>query len=128
MLDQQNKNNPDNSNYLSKASNLSFGAGSQVAGLPGDIANLGLRGLSSLSGLVANPNQEQEKELWEQRTEGMTPQQLSSLASEGAFNQLASPEQTQESASESVKATTTSSTSLKGQCPLSRRQEKKQKK
>ena len=100
MLDQQNKNNPDNSNYLSKASNLSFGAGSQVAGLPGDIANLGLRGLSSLSGLVANPNQEQEKELWEQRTEGMTPQQLSSLASEGAFNQLASPEQTQESASD----------------------------
>lgn len=102
MLEQQQAlANQQPSTFGTKLGNALTGLGTRAVSLGsgGDIAGLLGSAVSGLSNLVQTPEiRETEKAKWAERLKGLSPQQISSLAQEGAFNQLANPEEVNEAA------------------------------
>lgn len=100
MLEQQNaQNDQQESTFGTKAGNFLTGLGTRAAGLAtgGDIVSAGVGGLNALSNLIpTQEGREAEKKKWAERLKNIDPQTLSELAQEGAFNDLANPEEVRE--------------------------------
>jgi hypothetical protein len=102
MLEQQNAQaDQQDSTFGTKAGNILTGLGTRYAGLKsgGDITAAGVTGVHALGNLAGTEEgRESERQKWAERIKGLSPQEISSLASEGSFNQLANPEEVRESA------------------------------
>jgi hypothetical protein len=106
MLEQQQaQQSQHDSTFGTKAGNFLTGLGTRAVSLAsgGDTAGLLGSGVNALRKLVETPEtREAEKSKWAERLKGLSPQQISSLAQEGAFNELASPEEVSEAAMDFV--------------------------
>ena len=106
MLEEQNAQaGQHESTFGTKLGNALSGFGTRAVSLAsgGDTAGLLGSAVSGLQGLVENPERrESEKANWAERLKGLSPQQISSLAQEGAFNELANPQEVSEAAMDFV--------------------------